>query len=201
MLEEINVLRTRPAVYVAHLQDYLKRTSGLGQLAIPGCEYAIQLDEGKAVIQEALAFLRKQKTKLEPLNWNAQLEMAANEHYEDIAPKGRTSHMSSDGVSTFKERIERHCSWGGAIFEAILYGLEKPQAKDVVLAWLIDDGFPKRPHRKNLMMPEHRHFALASGPHASATYCYIALFAAQIVGKQLEKKPETAGEPQAQIYR
>lgn len=90
------------------------------------------------------------------------------DHFEDIAPKGLTSHTSSDGKSTYKDRIEKYAAWGGAIFEAILYGYEKPRARDVVLAWVIDDGFKSRTHRKNLFFPDHSQIAIAAGPHATA---------------------------------
>ena len=53
---------------------------------------------------------------------NQLLELAGVDHYVDIAPKGLASHTSSDGKKTYKDRIEKHASWGGAIFEAILYG-------------------------------------------------------------------------------
>ena len=60
----------------------------------------------------------------------------------DIGPKGLLSHAGSD-KSTYRDRIERHCRWGGSIFEAIDYG-EKESAREVVIAWLVDDGVPKR---------------------------------------------------------
>lgn len=86
---------------------------------------------------------------------NDLLELAAVDHYLDIAPKGLASHTSSDGKRTYKDRIEKHATWGGGIFEAILYGYKKPRARDVVLAWVIDDGFKSRTHRKNLFNAAH----------------------------------------------
>lgn len=56
---------------------------------------------------------------LKPLSRCHLLERAALDHYVDIAGKGLMSHKSSDGVSTYKERIERHAGWGGRIFEGI----------------------------------------------------------------------------------
>jgi uncharacterized protein YkwD len=55
------------------------------------------------------------------------------------------SHTGSD-QSTFKDRIERHCLWGGSIFEAMDFAPRKKEV-DVVLAWLMDDGNAKRSHR------------------------------------------------------
>ena len=88
---------------------------------------------------------------LNPIQHNSFLEKAAIDHYLDIAPKGRVSHVSSDGKTTYRDRIEKHAAWGGSIFESILYGRPKPAAKDVVIAWVIDDGFEKRPHRNTLV--------------------------------------------------
>jgi len=120
---------------------------------------------------------------LQELKHNPLLQSAAADHYTDIAKAGLTSHKSSDGKTTYKERIERYAVWGGSIFEAILYGPEKPNPRDVVLAWVIDDGFPERTHRKNLFCPDHEEFALVAGPHATTDFCYISLFAAQIISK------------------
>lgn len=96
----------------------------------------------------------------------------------DIAPKGRVSHVSSDGKTTYRDRIEKHAAWGGSIFESILYGRPKPAAKDVVLAWVIDDGFEKRPHRTTLVQDVTKEVAIVAGPHSSADFCYIAVYAA-----------------------
>ena len=90
------------------------------------------------------------------------------DHYIDIAVKGITSHKSSDGKSTYKDRIEKHADWGGIIFEAIQYGWCKKSARDVVLSWIIDDGFKDRPHRKALFKSEFCELGLVAGPHASA---------------------------------
>jgi uncharacterized protein YkwD len=78
---------------------------------------------------------------LKPLNNNNFLHDAALDHYIDIAPKGLTQHKSSDGKSTYKDRIEKYAVWGGTIFEGIQYGQKRAHARDYVLSWIIDDGF------------------------------------------------------------
>jgi len=114
---------------------------------------------------------------LKELKYNDLLGKAAIDHYIDIASKGLTSHISSDGKTNYKQRIERHAVWGGSIFEAILYGQEKPSPKDVLLALVIDDGFASRIHRKNIFNSDHSQVAVVAGAHSSAGFCYIALFA------------------------
>lgn len=55
------------------------------------------------------------------MEWNEHLEKAAQDHLDDIGPKGILSHTGSD-KSNYKTRIEKYCKWGGSIFEAISYG-------------------------------------------------------------------------------
>ncbi|EQD54906.1 Allergen V5/Tpx-1 family protein [mine drainage metagenome] len=105
-----------------------------------------------------------------------ELANAAWDHYNDIAPKGLLSHTGSN-KSTYKDRIEKYCKWGGSIFEAIDYGT-KETAKDVVITWLVDDGVPKRVHRMNLLNKEHKYLGVAKGDHKVAEQCVIAVFAA-----------------------
>jgi len=136
---------------------------------------------------EAKKFLVSQPGFLKPFEFNCLLEAAALDHYEDIARKGLTTHKSSNGKDTYKDRIERHAKWGGSIFEAILYGVKRPTARDIVLAWVIDDGFESRCHRKNIFFPDHKQFAIACGPHSSTDFCVIALFGAQILPLDLEQ--------------
>ena len=63
------------------------------------------------------------------------------------------------------------------MFEAIDYSTRET-AKDVVLAWLIDDGVPKRSNRLNLLSKENAYCALASGSHITAESCTVSMFAA-----------------------
>ena len=85
---------------------------------------------------------------------------------KDIGPKGLLSHTGSD-KSNYKQRIEKHCKWGGSIFEAINYG-PKDEAKDVVIGWIVDDGVPKRVHRMNILNPDLKHAGICSGEHKVA---------------------------------
>ena len=56
---------------------------------------------------------------LNSLEENSFLNLSCIDHYLDIAPKGFTSHISSDGKSSYNDRISKHCDWGGSIFELI----------------------------------------------------------------------------------
>jgi len=121
---------------------------------------------------------------LKELNMNNLLEKAGVDHYKDMAANGIISHKSSDNKTTYKERIERYAAWGGSIFEAILYGPSKPSPRDVALAWVIDDGFKERTHRKNIFNSMHSQVAIVAGPHPKTEFCYIGVFAQQILSKE-----------------
>jgi len=54
--------------------------------------------------------------KIPALKWNECLVSAAKDHYQDISKSNSFSHVGSD-KSSYKDRIERYCRWGGSIFE------------------------------------------------------------------------------------
>lgn len=92
--------------------------------------------------REAIEALKGVKGSLSELEWSPELEKAALDHLGDIGSKGLLSHTGSD-KSSYRDRVERYCRWGGSLFEAIDYG-PKHMAREVVIAWLVDDGVPKR---------------------------------------------------------
>jgi serralysin len=120
------------------------------------------------------------------MSWSDPLVSASQDHVLDIGPLGLLSHQGSD-KSSYKDRIERYCQWGGSIFEAIDYG-QSDSAREVVLSWLVDDGVPKRQHRNNLLGADNRWLGVASGPHKVTGWCSVALFAAQIVVKDQHRE-------------
>lgn len=192
IIQQINKLRRFPKSFIPILEDHLQYFDG-NVLYLPGSTRGgIMHEEGKVAVssinslklkyREAIDFLKGIKEPLEELKVNGELEKAALDHYKDIAPKGLLSHTGSN-KSTYKDRIEKYCQWGGSIFEAIDYGA-KETAKDVVINWLVDDGVPKRVHRVNLLNKEHKFIGIADGPHKVAEQCVVAVFAAQIVSKQ-----------------
>lgn len=110
------------------------------------------------------------------------MALAARDHLQDIGKKGLLSHKGSDG-SNYKERIEKHCKWGGAIFEMIDYATRE-SAKDLVLALLVDDGVPHRINRNKLFDPVLTSVGVQYGPHKVAENCCVLVYAAQVVSHE-----------------
>lgn len=72
----------------------------------------------------------------------------------------------------------------------------------MVLAWVIDDGFKSRNHRKNIFNANHREVSIIAGEHSTAEFCVVAIFASQVVSKtkgaEIEMKNQ---ELRAKEYR
>lgn len=50
-----------------------------------------------------------------------------------------------------------------------------------MIAWLVDDGNPRRTSRTNLLSVHQRHFAASFGGHPEAENCCVGVYAAQVV--------------------
>ena len=101
---------------------------------------------------------------------------------------GNFSGVGSDG-SSYKQRIEKYCRWGGSIFQTIDFG-ERKEAIEVIISWLVDDGNPKRTSRTNLLSVKQRYFAASFGPHKEADNCCVGVYAAQVVPLNVDEGDE-----------
>jgi uncharacterized protein YkwD len=90
------------------------------------------------------------------------MSRAAADHCADQI-NGRMGHDGSDRSSP-GTRISRYGDWGGAWGENLAYG--KKNARDIIMALIIDDGLPARKHRKNIFNPKFNVAGAALGPHA-----------------------------------
>ena len=65
--------------------------------------------EGDNVFKEAITFLKSLKP-LQPLEWDQNLYSSAEEHVNDIGPKGLLLYQSSDGTEP-EDRINKYCNY------------------------------------------------------------------------------------------
>lgn len=92
------------------------------------------------------------------LEWNAQLEQAAQDHADDMYKRRYFSHESPDGTE-FSERVSRAGYNWQAVGENIAKGY--PTAHTVVQAWR-----NSRDHCPNMMNPKFRHIGVGkAGPY------------------------------------
>jgi uncharacterized protein YkwD len=68
--------------------------------------------------------------------------------------------------------MNRHGAWSGCWGENISYGASN--AREIVIALIVDDGQRARKHRENIFNPDFHFAGAAIGPHARfGTTCSI----------------------------
>jgi uncharacterized protein YkwD len=171
ILQELNVARTQPDAYIRYLEHYrsLFKDKTYRQ---PGTDFLIRTEEGTAAVDEAIAFLRRQRP-LPPLRWADGLSRSGAELVRAQAKSKETGHGS--GRMAMTPRIQRHGTWTVAIGEAISYGpYVADRGRDVIAQLLVDDGVPSRGHRKALFDEDYRLAGVSCGPHPTfETACVI----------------------------
>jgi uncharacterized protein YkwD len=158
ILAELNAARTDPAAYAARARA-LRALFRDDRIERPG-EPALVTREGPAAVDEAIAFLERQRP-LPTLRGHPGLDRAAADHAGDQGRSGAVAHTGGDGSSP-SERMLRYGRWS-ATGEAIAYGPWR--AEDVILQLIVDDGVPDRGHRRILFSPAYELAGVACAPH------------------------------------
>ena len=129
--------------------------------------------EGDAVFKEAINFL-KSLPSLPPLIWDENLCKSAQEHVNDIGPKGLLLYQSSDGTEP-EDRISKYGNYSESLGENIDFGPN--DAMGVIVSLTLDDGEEQRPHRENLFKEEYHKVGIACGPHETEFQMCVMDFA------------------------
>ncbi len=129
--------------------------------------------EGDSVFKEAIAFL-KSLSPLKPLQWDENLARSAQEHVDDIGPKGLLLYQSSDGTEP-EDRISKYGNYVESLGENIDFGPN--DALGVIISLTLDDGEEERPHRENLFKQDYQKVGIACGPHKTEFQMCVMDFA------------------------
>jgi uncharacterized protein YkwD len=167
LVREMNLARQNPALYASYVEELRSHFVG-NQLVLPGGT-VVRTKEGRRALDDTIRFLRHARPQ-SPLSLSPGMSRAAADHCLDQAG-GRRGHDGSDRSSP-GTRISRYGDWLGGWGENIAYG--KTNARDIIMALIIDDGLPARKHRKNIFNPKFNIAGAAYGPHAIyRTVCSI----------------------------
>jgi len=168
IVEEVNLARTNPRAYAVWLRGQRQYYRGT-HLRRPG-EVPIGTKEGLAAVDEAIRWLEKQRPVV-ALGYSRGLSLAARDLVAAQGASGGFGHRGHDG-SMPSDRIERHGQWESAIGENVAYG--QRTARDVVAAFIVDDGVAGRGHRKNLFNAAFHVMGVDCGPQSGyGTTCAI----------------------------
>ena len=133
----------------------------------------IQMVEGDNVFKEAINYL-KSLPSLKPLQWDENLCRSAQEHIDDIGPKGLLLYQSSDGIEP-EDRISKYGNYVESLGENIDFGPN--DAMGVIISLTLDDGEEERPHRENLFKQDYQKVGIACGPHKTEFQMSVMVFA------------------------
>ena len=153
-----------------NLRQYLDPETNI--LSEPG-KIQIQLVEGDSAFQEAIMFLKK-LSPLKPLQWDDTLAMSAQDHVNDIGPKGLLLYQSSDGTEP-EDRIAKYGTYIESMGENIDFGPN--DALGVLISLTLDDGEEERPHRVNLFSSDYQKIGIACGTHQTEFQMCVMDFA------------------------
>ncbi|OMJ69652.1 hypothetical protein SteCoe_32567 [Stentor coeruleus] len=174
ILAELNQCRDDPRKYSNKLTSSLKYYKG--KIYHKPERIPLETREGPENVEACSSYLKSLRP-LHPLKWSNSLYLSAQEHADDIGPKGMIGHNSSDGKEP-AERISSHCKWSGALGENISYGLA--DAEDIVISMLADDGVLARGQRLNIMKRDHNYVGIAIGKHNEYEIVCVIVFAEEI---------------------
>lgn len=166
---ELNKVRCNPKRFAEEYMESLQ-SAFEGKLFIYPEQDPVKSQEGIGPLIECIQVLKK--TEPLPVLIPAEgLSKASAELAEDQQKHGGIGHIARNG-STPQKRIENYGDWDICSAEDITYG--SFEARQIVIALLIDDGVPDRAHRKNILNPCFRFVGLAFGKHPSyQTMCVI----------------------------
>lgn len=158
---ELNKVRSNPARYSKLYLEPLYSAYKGKIFSYPGQEPTLT-KEGNGALMECIVVLRKTSSMplLQPVKG---LTKSARMLVED-QQFGGIGHITRNG-STPQKRMEMYGEWDVASAEDLTYG--NFEARQIVIALLIDDDVPDRAHRHNILNPNFHFVGVATGKHPS----------------------------------
>ena len=169
----INKYRANPRELARHLEKLKKYLDKSTNILSEPDKIQIQMVEGENVFNEAINFLKNLRP-LQPLQWDDCLAQSAQEHVDDIGPKGLLLYQSSDGTEP-EDRISKYGTYVDSLGENIDFGPN--DAMGVIISLTLDDGEEERPHRENLFKQDYQKVGIACGPHKTEFQMCVMDFA------------------------
>lgn len=159
IIQEMNLARQNPTLYATFVEQARQNYSG-SVCSMPG-NVRLRTREGVRALNDAIRFLHRAKPQ-PPLALSPGLCLAAADHCREQAG-GAMGHYGSHG-SDPGNRINRYGVVSQGWAENIAYGHRT--AREIVLAFIVDDGVRNRGHRKNIFSSTYNVAGAAYGPHA-----------------------------------
>ncbi len=160
VIHELNKVRSNPKRYAEEYMEELQ-TAFSGKLYVYPGQEPLKSQEGVKPLIECIKIL-KLTDPMPILKPAVGLTRATEDLVKDQQKGGGIGHITHNGL-TPQKRIEKYGEWDICSAEDITYG--SFEARQIVIALLIDDGVPDRAHRKNILNPCFRFTGVANGTH------------------------------------
>ena len=180
----INKFRANPRDLARHLERLKKYLDTSTNILSEPDKIQIQMVEGEEVFNEAINYLKNLRP-LQPFQWEDALAQSAQEHVDDIGPKGLLLYQSSDGTEP-EDRITKYGEYKESLGENIDFGPN--DAIGVIVSLTLDDGEEERPHRDNLFKNDYRKIGIACGPHQTEFQMCVMDLAYDFIPKGQEQQ-------------
>jgi len=161
VIHELNKVRSNPKRYS---EEYIEElfTAFKDNLYIYPGQDPVKSKEGIKPLMECIQVLRN--TVPLPILSPAEGLAKASRILVNDQQFGGIGHITRNG-STPQKRIEKYGEWNINSGEDIAYG--SFEARQIVIALLIDDGVPDRAHRKNILNKRYKYAGVSYGKHPS----------------------------------
>ncbi|MEY3368528.1 MAG: hypothetical protein RI973_1683, partial [Bacteroidota bacterium] len=146
MTDEINLLRTNPAAYIAAIDNYINRLPATAE---------------EDVLRSACNELKEELRKMKPLSLLQTVPClydAAVKHGEDQRKSNVASHKGSDGSWPW-ERVKKSCPEMADGNEIIISSSNEADIRKAVIELLADADYPSRGHRRMLLSKDWNYLA------------------------------------------
>ena len=183
----INKFRANPKELARHLERLKKYLDTSTNILSEPDKIQIQMVEGEDVFNKAINYLKNLRP-LPPFQWEEALAQSAQEHVDDIGPKGLLLYQSSDGTEP-EERITKYGEYKDSLGENIDFGPN--DAIGVIVSLTLDDGEEERPHRDNLFKNDYKKIGIACGPHQTEFQMCVMDLAYDFIPKGQEQEVMT----------
>jgi len=166
---ELNKVRSNPKKFAEEYLEELRLAFNGKLYTYPGQD-PVKSQEGIAPLLECIKALNASKP-MQILLPEKGLSKACEDLTADQKKNGGIGHITRNG-STPQKRMELYGEWNICLAEDITYG--SFEARQIVIALLIDDGVKERAHRKNILNPCFRFVGVSFSEHpAYQTICAI----------------------------
>jgi hypothetical protein len=173
---EMNMVRSNPKKYAElYLKPILSKFDGN---VYRDTDYNIQTVEGIAAVNECINILNKERT-LDLLYPNRRLLKMAKYHAVLQGVTEEIGHNTPKG-ETFHLRLKRFKIPYYLAGENIDYG--NNSAREIIIALLVDDNYPSRAHRNNILNNFFNWVGVYFGSHNKYKYMIVTDFISYRMG-------------------